>query len=683
MTAALEFPPAQLKLDGTTWTRSNPGSQTSAVYQCPGHPGFHITLILATPLKNTLCTQVHATPNLVTFKDLHLWLHGGNNFHPGAEHFKDLSKPLQNTAYNWYLANSGTMQALLTSAHSRLRNAKDAAFPDAPAAAAKSQAPEKQAAAWEGAQQKAETAAKQHASAEQELQKQLHRVRKLLNYVALTFPDATEKAGILHFICDYAQWSVPLAEAVAVWAPPKNEVPQSKFKAMLSEHGVSGLFFLHGALAGKGRVAWAVPRVLCKYSDLDAPGDDSALQEIAWQRKKLDHVVANVIEPEGYASGHVFLPFIGSLVEKPGWYSYEPGHTCGDALTTAIEFKLRTNRLPRCIVETAGTFCAFELMHFVHGTNLTKEQTGFLAESVPEAALATWAEALPEGKYDIKEKTVLIDGLVFALGDEKVTPEPRTAYGKFGMPAYFLRQTGKKAYFDMTGLHQVGTGQPSEESEENVPRATHDTERGLLIWADKSTFPLPKAVLASLDDVPKPIPPGKCVRIVSDTDKKGTVFYLRDLYDATPRCTALQPLGELYVLETSNGIRLATHVLRRCESSDDVMVMGGDGIIGWVDLTLTRPLVDHLETWELIVTGCKKLAEFSSGGKTWWKVAVQGAEVWVSTLHVQQVVSADDLQMYHWVLEADGDVLVFIKDGNGEWMARLSDFSSDAPAGHM
>ena len=152
-----QFPPAQLTLDGTVWTRENTYSTTSAVYKCPDHPTFHITLILRTPINTTMCTQVHATPNQLTFANLHIWYNGGDNFHEGAEHFKDLTKTQQNNAYSWYLDHNAVIQTLLNAAYSRLIAAKTAAFPPAPAhAAIVQQAPQQhQATAWYLSQQNA------------------------------------------------------------------------------------------------------------------------------------------------------------------------------------------------------------------------------------------------------------------------------------------------------------------------------------------------------------------------------------------------------------------------------------------------------------------------------------------------------------------------------------------------
>jgi hypothetical protein len=684
-----QFPPAQLLLDGTTWTRNNPYSQTSAVYQCPNHPTFHITLILKTPLNNTSCTHVHATPNQLTFQNLHLWYDGGSNFHDGAEHFKDLTKTQQNNAYNWYLANRGTIQTLLDTAYIRLTAAKTTVFPAAPAPAViVHQAPPQQALAWNLAQQNAAASQKQHASAEEELNRKLRRVRKLLTYVSLTFPDAVLQSDkTFHFICDYRRWSAPLDSAVMVWAPSTDkpqQIPQSKFKALLVSCKPSDLFVLYGKLNDKGRVAWAVPRAACTEIALGDAGTDTEMQEIIRQKVKLDHVIANVITPEGYAPGHVFLPFVGGLIVQKGWYAFNPGHTDSKPLNVAIEFKLIANKLPRCVVQIlpdSSSFCAFELLHFVHATELTKEQTTLFAETVPTDALSAWVKTLPTAEYD--NGIVTIDGLQFPLADEKIQAGAEIAYKMFKMPAYFVRQKGQRAYFDMAGLVPLDPQGEVQKSGKKIQRARYDEDSQLLTWSDKSVFPLPAMVLNTLSQVadPESAAPAQCVRIITPSNNAGMVFYVLDLYEATPACTVLCMLGESYVLETSMGIRLATHLLQSCETCDDIMVMGDDGLMGWTHFTLTYPLKDYLKTSGLVITDCLKLTEVSSSGAKWWKVRVLEAECWVCTVNLQQIVSTtdDELQMLNWVIEAGGDGIVLITDGRGTWMARASSFSLDAP----
>ncbi|HEX7302849.1 hypothetical protein [Lentzea sp.] len=635
-----QFPPATLDLNGTTWTRSNPHSTTSAVYQCPAHPSFHITLILKTPLKSTNCTQVHATPNQHAFRNLHVWLGGADNFHAGAEHFTDLTKPQQNNAYTWFLANGTTIQALLDSAYSRLRAAKTAFFPPAQVAANAGPAPQKQATAWDAAQQNAEKAAVQHAAEEQKLQRKLGQVRRSLNYVSLNFPDAElhgDKA--FHFVCDYAKWSAPLGEAVVVWAPPLNEAPQSKFKFLLEKYEVSELFFLYGALTGKGRVACAVPRSSCTKIELGGAGTSVVLREVVRQKKKLDHVVANVIEPYGYAPGHVFLPFIGGLVKKAGWYSYDPAGVHDIALHTAIEFKLDTNKLPNCLVQVfpnSAQSCALDLMRHVHATDLTKAHTGFMSYPWPDKAVNAWVQTLPEAEH--KNDVVLVDGLFFALKVHLVTPEAKIAYSTFGAPAYFLRSSSKPAFFDLNGLTPLD--QPA--------------------W---KTDPV-KILQQEFDEA----------------------------RDVTPSYAFRCMLDDAYVLETPDGVCLSTHLLRERETPDDVAVTDGGTSIGWVDLGLTYPLMDHLLVSGLVTTGSRKIAEFASHGTTWWKVDVEAAEYWVCTADLQQVVPFgdkdhdflpnDELQILDWVIAADGDGLVFVQDGKGTWLARMSVLSTEAPDGH-
>ncbi|MFD9703027.1 hypothetical protein [Lentzea sp. NPDC059081] len=694
MTAATgaQFPPAQLQLHGTTWMRTNNGSATSAVYQCANHPGFHLTLNLRKPLRTTVCGQVHATPNNPVFENLHLWRDGDHNFHQGAEHYNALTKPQQEAARQWYLTNRGFIQELLAAAYVRLSAAKTAAFPAAQASSAPAEPSKKNAAKWEQAQENAAVSQKQHAAAEQRLQKRLLRVRKLLDHASLNFPDAmAQQDGTVHFVCDYSKWSISFHHLVVVWSSTKSQdkpLPDQKFKSLLSQNEVSRFFFVHGALTSKGRVAWAAPREHCTPVEMDDPGSHAAMQEIVRQRQKLEHLVANVVEPEGHAPGHVFLPSVGGLVKRSGWYFYNTHHTRDDASTMALDFNLKAKRLPRCIVRTnpgSGGFCAIELLTFVHPTKLTGEQTGTNLEyPVPDGALASWEKKLPEGEFDTKRKFVLVEGLLFHLPDNRIENDRKKAY-EFQKPAFFLRASNKKkVYFDMSVLEQLDPSQ-AWKSDKKLRRAVYDQTSQLLSFPDKSTFPLPAEVFESLPWLPESevTQPHLYMRIViGPNDHKGQVVLVHDLHRATRQCVLLTMLGELYVIETSSGIRVATHLLQRCETRDDILVMHEDVFIGWIRLDLTYPLMEYLVSTRLVTPDCQMLGDVSVNGTTWWQVVVYEVECWVRAEHLEQVTTdLDEGQILKGVIDADGDGLVFVTDGAGTWMTFLSRFSTQEPAG--
>lgn len=291
------------------------------------------------------------------------------------------------------------------------------------------------------------------------------------------------------------------------------------------------------------------------------------------RQRKLEYVVANVIEPDGRAPGEVFLPFIGGLVERQGWYSYDQGRCHADARSAAVESG--EDRVPRGVVRIdEGVFCSLDLVRFARA-----------ADPVPETTLRRWAEEVLQAEW--RNGIALVDGLFFAVDDSEAVSDAATAYVRFEKPVRIRRSGGKACYFDLGGRRPVRPPSDWPRRDAKIRRVRYDPGRGLLTWPDGSLYALPAKVLRSLPPPPPSAPPERCLRIVGDgTD---VVVYLHDLYDATPSCTLVGMRDDLYVLETSRGVRLATHIPRQVEKSSNVMVMSGGRRIGWIDLALTAP----------------------------------------------------------------------------------------------
>ncbi|WP_328616258.1 hypothetical protein OHS18_06090 [Amycolatopsis sp. NBC_00355] len=687
------FPPLVLKLGNSTWTRQNPHSTVSAVYQCPEFSTFHITLILGTPLESTSCSQVHATPNLPAFKNLHVWYGGTDNFHPGAGNLVDLSKTSQTNALDWYRKHRSRIADLLDTAYHKLWAAKNAAYPapappPAPAKTAAKSAPTR----LDAAQKRAEQTARQHQTDVLELERDLVRVRELLAYTEANFPDARPGPDeTVEFVHDYHKWSAPLDKLVTVWtvnqAEP-NRIPDRSFKSLLAGTGLSDLRFLFGTLKHKGRVAYSVPAGECSRREFEVSDTDPVVVALRRQEKKLTHIERNPVRPAGYAERHVYLVHVGGVVPAEGWYAFDAGDTQETALEAALEFKLVTGELPRCVVcVDEDAFCPIELLTFVGAGDLKPEQSGKKRDQpVPPSALTAWAETLPEASYDSATRTVTVEGLRFALDGRPemlmTTDNAADARKKYRIPAYFLRAKGRKAFFDMAKLTPPDPEKPLPEQLPPVglPRARYDSGTQLLIWQDNTTFPLPRTVLDTLEPVSaKTATADRCVQLSG-----GKVIRLLDLYQATPTCTVIGRLGELLVVETATGVRVATHVLPACETCDDTMVMDGD-FIGWINDTVAYPLRDYLLHRALVIPDCEKLRVLTDADdRTWWQVKVQGTDCWVGEDQLQHLFTTtfDELQLFEWVRQSqEAGIVLIVDDDGGVWLANTSSLTTEEPPG--
>ncbi|WP_326948714.1 hypothetical protein OG439_07960 [Amycolatopsis sp. NBC_01307] len=702
------FPPAELKLGSSWWTRQNPGSTVTAVYQCADFPAFHITLFLGTPPDTTSCSQVHATPNLPVFQNLHVWYGGDHNFHGGAEHFLKLKKQQRDNAHDWYKSHQPHIADLLTTAYEKLWAAKNAAYPVAnPPVVTAQTATKPKAEKWEAAQKTAGQSSKQHQAEVHQRNEELRQVRELLDYASANFPDAEPAGKTVEFVYDYRKWSVPLSKVVTVWAPNKDKpgrIPQTPFTSLLSSCSVSALFFLHGDLKGAGRVAYAVDPGHCSALEFDVSTTDPVTVALRRQQKRLAHLEDHVVEPAGYAVDHVYLLFAGGSVPAEGWYAFDPGLSSSTAHDAAIGFKVTHNKLPRCVVrlDPDGTeFCPVELLTFVTAGSMDRKTSGTLEYPVPQNALTGWVKSLPRATYDAHTGTLSVGGLQTAFGHlqtaintGKVTYKPEEARREYRMPAYFV--TGgksKEAFFDLSGLNLVPPAAGPAPKQAKLPQAKYDSGHELLVWPDTTKFPLPQTVLRTLPKIsPEDASPDQCVRIGD-----AGVVYLLDLYEATPSCTVLGRLGDLIVLECPRGLRVATHVLPACETCDDVMVMDG-GFIGWINGTVAYPLREYLLEHDLVITDGQKVADLTDAdGRKWWHVKVQGTECWVGEHDLQQVVTRvglqhdlqqvgtsggleDDLLLYEWVQQSRGAGIVLIVDDHAQtWLTNPAALSAAEP----